>query len=104
MVRGTTSTTLPQLAGSGPIGLELRHVGEAGIEAGVKALVELGAGSGKEVVHPQPCFSRYDESGPAQIAEVARDRGLWELKNFNEITDTELLFPDQVKNSQPRAV
>lgn len=56
------------------------------------------------VVHPLAFAAGGDEAGAAQIGEMARDFGLAEPENFNEITDADLAAPDEVEEAEPGAV
>jgi hypothetical protein len=56
------------------------------------------------IMHPLTCTSRIDDSGAAQISQVAAYFWLVRLKDFDEETDTHFVRPHQIQQSQPRTI
>jgi len=56
------------------------------------------------VVHPLAFAARGNDSGPAQIGQMARDLGLPLAQYFNEVADTNFASGHQVEQTQPGGV
>ena len=53
------------------------------------------------VVHPLPFPSRLHDPGAAEIREMPGDLRLRATQDFDEVTDADFLFSNQVKQAEP---
>ena len=66
--------------------------------------MEVAAGAGKLVVHPQTALARRHQVGTPEIREMAGDGRLRQAKHLDDVADAHLPLLEQVKNPEPSAV
>jgi len=58
----------------------------------------------KLVVHPQSLLAAGDQAGFAEICQMPRNGWLWRTDDSDQITDTQLTWPQKIENAKPRAI
>lgn len=52
-------------------------------------------------MHPLALTSAGNDAGRAQSGQMARDLGLWQAEDFNQITDTDFAVGHEMDEAQP---
>lgn len=58
----------------------------------------------KAVVHPFPLAARGDDSGAAQVSQVARNFRLAQAQNFDEIANADFAIRHEIEQAEARGV
>ena len=86
----TAATGLTKLRGFFGIKPQFRHIVETPLETPKKVQMEGGFCFRELVVVPLSVFAGYDQSGAAQISQVTRCCGLWNVEDIHEISHAQL--------------
>jgi hypothetical protein len=110
MSRGKGWSARAAAAGAPQLGDLLRVVPnfrnrvKASFEALEQVFVERRIRFGQLVVIPLAVLPRGHESRAAQVRQVTRRRGLWNVQDVHEIAHAQFPVEQQVQNAQPRTI
>jgi hypothetical protein len=99
-----TTADSSDFLGSGLVGLEFGHFGEAASQTLQHLLMERHGRGGKRVIFPLSCIAHGNQARLSEIGEVARGAGLLDAEDGHQVAHAALSTLKKVEDAQPGPV